>query len=323
MCGIDSADTGSLALHIALWDNTSLWNIAWGKIQNLWEEKDVIKAELDASVEKLRDRDAVTLRLMSLFRLCSHMNIALPSHITVGALEEIGGEVESRAITLVKTCDKTFNGTTTHDLVAHILQRMFGDLQKKFATQDATTQREIVEQILSSIRAMPEAQREALKKQLGISEFSEAAIRKAIISGSLGAAFAVLIKMTDFAGYLFAAKALAAVAGLSGITLPFAAYTMLTSAIAFVANPFVLVPAALGLGWWLTTKTNRKIKNGFVPFAVMQAVVSSVTDVDETKALREFVTAYNATVKSYQALRSAEKRSQYETSFPGIASVGV
>jgi len=321
MAGLLRQTPQALALQMAMWDSMSLWHVLCSKVQGVLEQQDVAKRQLEQETQRFACKAVGELQLMSLFRICAHTQTRLPRTITVAALEEIGDQIEKRAVALLRQNDKEFSGSTTQELVAHVLKRMFDDLSKKFDQQNARKQAEIIQNILASIKEMTPEQRDKLKEQLRISEFSEDAIRKALITGTLGAAFAVVVEAAGFRVYVIAAKMLAGIVGLIGLTLPFAFYAALSSTIAFLANPMVMVPAAVGLGWWLTKRTNRKIKDGLVPFMVTQAVVSSVVDADEAQALRAWVEAYNSVVARYRSAKSEEAKTALRAEYPGIAEI--
>ena len=65
------------------------------------------------------------------------------------------------------------------------------------------------------------------------------------------------------------------IAGIVGLTIPISVYITLTSFIAFLANPFVVVLLLTGFLSFITKKSNKKIRNAFLPNLVSQIAISS------------------------------------------------
>jgi purine-cytosine permease-like protein len=88
---------------------------------------------------------------------------------------------------------------------------------------------------------------------------------------------------------MFAVEALAAIAGIIGLTLPFAFYTTLTSFMALLANPIIFIPGILGLGAFMTRRANKKIRNALLPTIITQLAVSSLNPGETQKKSEQIV----------------------------------
>jgi len=296
--GILKQTPEAMATQLAMWDNLKLWNVMWNKAKGWWEEQDLLKKQIDNESEHIKLSMTVNdMRLQILFRLADHLEIDLPKDLSSSDLDNLSERIIFNSINLLRETDKEFKGSNSKEMASHVMKKMFEDLSKRFDDQNSETQEKIVESIMQGIKTMPEEQREHLRKELNVDELTNDVVRKAIITGSLGAAFSVVIEIAGFSAYIFAVKLLAGITGLVGITLPFAAYTTLTSMMAFFANPFILGPAFLVFGWWLSKKGNRKIKNGLAPVLVTQALVSSAFDDTEGSDIKEFISFYNEKIK--------------------------
>ena len=169
---------------------------------------------------------------------------------------------------------------------------MFDDLSNEFSKKSSNEQDNIVKQIFEILKEMPDDQKEKLQKELNVSELSQQTIRKAITTGSLGIAFAALVEIAGFSAYIFATKTLAVIAGIIGLTLPFSVYVALTSFMAFLANPFVLVLLLTGFLSFITKKSNKKIRNAFLPNLVSQIAISSTIGEPSIDKLNKLVKFY-------------------------------
>ena len=293
----------AMAAQLAMWDSMKLWNVMWKKASGWRQKQDLLRQQIDSESKHIQRLWTVNeMRLQILFKLADHMELTLPRNLTAGDLDNLGERIIFESIMLLRNTDKHFKGSNSKEMASHVLRKMFEDLSKRFDEQDSETQKKIVEAIMQGIKTMPEDQRDRLRKELNVDELTNEAVRKAIITGSLGTAFAVVIEVSGFSAYIFAVKLLAGITGLIGITLPFAAYTALTSMMAFLSNPLLLGPAFLISGWLLTKRGNSKIKNGLAPVLVTLAIVSSALDSSEESSVKEFILLYNEKIK----LRFAE-----------------
>jgi predicted PurR-regulated permease PerM len=82
------------------------------------------------------------------------------------------------------------------------------------------------------------------------------------------------------------------IAGIIGLTLPFSVYVALTSFMAFLANPFVLVLLLTGFLSFITKKSNKKIRNAFLPNLVSQIAISSTIGEPSIDKLNKLVKFY-------------------------------
>jgi hypothetical protein len=322
--GLVASDSESLRTQVALWDDMELWKLLWKKVRDSVQEEDLIREELNEKVDWLGQFGDDQIRVMLLTRIASHLDLELPSRLTAGDLDDLGKEIEQQTIALLKENDSDFDGETTPELAQHVMKGLFEDLADKFESQDEETQQKIVDAIMEEIESMPEKQRERLREELDVDELSRDAIRKAVATGALGAAFGGVVQVAGFPAYMAAVKALAAMAGMVGLGLPFSAYATLTSVIAVLANPLFMVPALLGGGWLLTSYTNGKMRNNLLPVVVTQSTVHAAIGDYSDSGLSSLLETYNGAVEEYRNARDEENTEVYrklESKFEGISTV--
>ncbi len=322
--GLVAADSESIRTQVALWDDMKLWKLLWRKVRDSVQDEDLIREELNEKVEWLGQFSDSQIRVMLLTRAADHLDLDLPSQLTAGELDDLGGKIEEGAVGLLKENDSDFEGETTAEMAQHVMIGLFEDLAEKFEEQDEEVQQEIVDAIMEEIESMPEKQRERLREELDADELSRDAIRRAVATGALGAAFGAVVQMAGFSAYMAAVKALAAIAGMVGIGLPFGMYATLTSVIAFLANPLFMVPALLGGGWLLTSYTNTRMRNNLLPVVVTQSTVQASIGEYSDGRLSSLLETYNSTAEEYRTARDEEEVESYrrlEDKFEGISSV--
>ncbi len=296
--GLLKQDLDATAVQMAMWENLSIWKVSYKKVSSFFSEHDEISKMIederkkyiadhsDPLVPSNLQKDPEELDSKLLKSICDHLAISTREIKSIGDLDDLGIEIETKVIELQKKITKNeFNGDSIPDLIKYNMEKMFENLKDEFEKKSKEEQEKIVTKVLDVIKEMPDEQKELLRSELKVDSISQDAISKAIVTGSLGIAFAAVIEIAGFSAYIFAAEALAAIVGVVGITLPFAAYTSLASYIAFLANPFLIIPSALILGVFMTKRANKKIRDSLLPTIITQASISSTKDSEaNTKA---------------------------------------
>lgn len=296
--GLLNQSTDAMASQLAMWNSMHLWTLIFNKVSGWWQDTDLIRYEINNETNRLKaSLNANEMRFQILSNLGSHLEIPLPTNLTVGDLDNLGSLIISKSVSILRNTDKNFRGNSSKEMVSHIMKKMFEDLSKQFNKQNPGTQKKMMHSIMQDLKTMPEDQREHLRKELHVDELTAEVIKKSIITGTLGGAFAGVVSVAGFSAYIFAVKILAGLTALIGITLPFAVYTTLTSMIAFLSNSFILGPAFIIFGWGLTKYANKKIKNGLTPVIITQAIMTSVLDTYDESDTKNFFLLYNKKIK--------------------------
>ena len=277
----------STASQIAMWENMTIWKTAYQKLTSIYTSQD----EISRMIEKERNllvrsfkRKPLALESILLNLICEHLSIDTSKVASIGDLDDLGQEIQDWVIVLQKKISKNnFQGENIHDVIQYNVQKMFDNLSTEFEKKNKDEQKEIVKKIMEVIDEMPDEQKEVLRKNLSIDSISQEAVSRAITTGALGVAFASLVDIAGFSAFTFAVEALAAIAGIVGLTLPFAAYTTLTSMMAALANPLLIIPATVGLGYFMTKRGNRTIRDNLLPTIITQIAVSATKEGDTLK----------------------------------------
>ena len=294
--GLLKLSKDQLATNLALWNSLESFNLVSKKMKE-FIGKDTNLLEKDMEVMKqtyLKNKSEDELRIELFSNIAEILKVPLPEKITTLELENISARIEESTLILLKGSDKEFKGNSIDDLVLYIISKTMNDLQEKFKSKNSEEQDKIAKEIFNNLKEMPPEMREKLKSELGVEELTNDSIKKAMLAGSFAAAFTIVVQVAGFSAYVIAVKTLAAVAGFIGITLPFAAYTTLTSMIAFVSNPFIAIAAVCGVGYLLKRYADKKIQCGVTPFIVGQIAMSAADENQVTgKSLKGFIMTYN------------------------------
>lgn len=282
--GLIKQKTKNTKDQITLWENSKIWKRASNKIKYLLASFDPLAKGIhyfNKNSDDLLLEDSIVLKANLIKIICKHLSIKIKDINTIGELYDLGEKIERKTIDLQKEIsDGEFNGDNFQDLIQFNIRKMFNNLSKKFDDKSKDEQDKIVDKIMNVLEEMPQSQREKLKEELNINQITKQKITKAISTGTIGAALIAIVNIAGFSAYTFAVNALAAISGTIGITLPFGVYSSLTSIMAALANPYLLIPASLGLGHYLTNKGNIKIHNALTPPIITQIAINASKDKD-------------------------------------------
>ena len=301
-----------LAAQLALLDQTTLAKLLKSKATDLFSnEKGEFNRIVDEAARRLANESAAELVLRLLGALNAIFGIPARRYVAPRDFEDNGGEILARCLAVLRETEKDFSGTDLQDMVRFLMNKMFGEIGKRFESLNNDKQQEVVDAVRKFIDELPEAQREMLRKETGADQITDSYIRKAIVSGTLSTAFAAAVSVGGFAFYTGAVSLLATLAGLVGLTLPFSVYIGLTSTIAVISNPLFFVPVVAGGGWWLYSYQNHKMRRRLAPLVVAQSVLAylggGANGIDHAdEALRLWQAAWTEVERSRAELVQAE-----------------
>lgn len=268
---LSRASTELLASNLALLEETRFFTVLGKKAQSLWKrDGDEFARTLTVRTAELNKlpREGLVLKLLG--KLQEMAQLSPINYVSQRDLVDTCQQISAQALTYQHDADKDFSGETLEDLISYQMQRILGELKEKFTDLDIDQQNEIVEKLQEFLDKLPDEQQEEIRKQLGADELTKEVIRDAIITGTLSIAFAALVNALGFSFYMGAVSVLAVIAGLAGLTLPFAAYTTLTSAIAIMVDPVTIAAifiTMLTFGWW---RSEKNLRETVLPLIVVQ-----------------------------------------------------
>jgi len=297
--GLYSADNEILANFIAMWNKSTISNIIKYKGFDLYdkiinkENNDEFAQILENKKTELKEVDTNELRTMIIMQLASYFEIKLPKTLNMYSLEQIGIKIENCSIEALRKSDKSFKETSLEEMISYIFQELFNDMSKQFNDKNNEDKEKIAQNIFQTIKEMPKEQQDKLKEELKVDELSEDIVMKAIAAGTFGAAFAATISIAGFSAYTFATSALASMAGLVGVGLPFGAYSGLTSVIAVLSNPLFLIGSIGFLIYILNSKSNESIRNRLSPMIITLISVLSAKSENYLCTSEKHINNYN------------------------------
>ena len=278
--GFVASEPDANAYQLALWHRLKISRVVFTKLRSLiplrtYDAESAIAAQMEPHVREYASRPPQANRVELLRVIAGHLDVAIPMHASAAELDQVCAEISERAVAVLRRTNKKFKGNTVDDMVRFSMDGWFRGLRAKLGDLPEDEQEALVQNLVDSIRSMPSAQRRAVLEKLGTDQITAEIVRKAALSGTLGPAFVVAVEIAGFSAYTFATSALASIAGVVGLTLPFAFYTTLTSFVAFFANPFLMVSALGAFMFWQRKRGYRKLRDSLVASIVTALIVSS------------------------------------------------
>lgn len=248
--GVLTLPKQQLATLISIIEETTIFTKLEKKGRSLIGAKDRLNESLKKRTAELQKENIEPLVLKLFGCLGELAEICETEFPTRRSGEIFCAQVVEKALIYKSESDKNFEGETLMDLVRASLLETLEKVQEDYKNLDPENQAKVTAELLSIIKGLPEDQQEIFLEKANVDEITENTVKSALLTGTIGLAFSSIVSISGFAFYTTATSALAGVAGLVGITLPFAAYTMFTSAIAVASSlPIVIgVVSAISLG---------------------------------------------------------------------------
>ncbi|PPR64939.1 MAG: hypothetical protein CFH08_01058 [Alphaproteobacteria bacterium MarineAlpha3_Bin7] len=320
--GLVAETDESLLGQIVLWDNAKLWIGIWRGFRKKTSLNSQLLNRIEKKLEASNDWQSAAKtsrynhQLMKLCRLANLMDLNIPNSGSVNELNEIGLKMESMAVKLESSLNPKFTGNTIEELATFKIKELMAEFTKHFDSMDTEKKEEAANKILAALEELDKNDRDRLLKELDVEKLTTQALVRLISVGSFGGALATVVGISGFSAYTAVSSAIATIFGLVGITLPFSFYILSSSVLAFLTNPLVLIPGLIGLGFFLTKKKNKQIKERLIPVLVTYSVLSQspekLRDEDETLA--------KAIMDETDRLRKADdsEKRDLEKAYPGL-----
>lgn len=271
--------------------------------------------------------DADGWRAAKLARVLKHFALRFEAAPTRAELLDLCLEAEEKAVTLLAKLQGPgkagkghipFQGRDVMQLAHYVLRRLFEDLDNGFGKKAPEEQERIAAEIARALSELPENVRERIRAEAGLADLSTGALKRTGAIAAVGGAMVGAVGMAGFAAYTTLTSTIAVVAGLFGVTLPFAVYVKATSTLAFAANPILTGPLAIVAGGALVVRANRQMRDRLLPVFVTTAVLAETEGVSglNTSSLVERL----ANAHALSAKADRKERAIIEATFPCLAA---
>jgi hypothetical protein len=324
--GLVCETSEAVAAQVALWDRSTVWNAALEQAsktklvtaaggylqQNIFAPLQRAKTTVtDFVPEWIREHyreqsgaqsNPIDNHVSKFCRLLQHAGLRLDTAPSAAHLHDLGLQIERNAIqTLAAVDDRSlgkrllgakrqgFTGTNIDDLVRYVISKTFGQIDEEFKNKTRSEQDEIAGRIAAALRDLPLEEQERIRKAARLPDLTAETLRQTGRFAKLGIGLSATVGLAGFTAYTTLTSVVAAVTGLAGIHLSFGFYMMLTSSLAGLTNPLILVPLLAGGGGWMTSRANQKIRGVLYPTFVATSVMSLATSDEPSTRAGAFV----------------------------------
>jgi CHASE3 domain sensor protein len=311
-----SASDDSFSSSLALMDELSLLNLMLSKAaevvekvgnklsQGTWSsESDHFQSKLAAKTRQFAALSRGERLLLCIGELQKLMGVRPRDLHSRLDLAEVADDLCTAGVKILRG-DKAakFTGNDVGAMIEFYMTKIFGGLDIRMDELSSDQQQKLVDRIREFLQSLPSDQQRFVMEKLGAPDLSASAIRQAIATGGMWAAFAAAVQVFGFAFYTTAAQLLAI---LTAHLLPFGAYVGLSSFVAVVSSLWML-PVFAGVGVWIYHAKNRDLRKSMAPLIITSLCLSGM---EESQGLRESATEEALSLwKSARELRD-EKRS--------------
>ncbi len=293
--GLINEQRESLSNQLGLWHHLTLRNILQRKFTGWFSKKDHLGDFLYERSQAAATQDTIELRAWKLNEIMQFLKIPRPQTLDNHTLNAIGQEIEVHSTALLRKIDKNFNGTSSDEMVVHLLVKIIENLSEQLKTKDAEDQQEIIQKILDILRSMPLDQQAILKALLSVEEFSPDVIRNAIFDHTLATALASFMLMVKYTVYYEISKIVLILSGAVTLYVAKPYVKPLIPLVLFLFSPFGMSAIGVWLTWWTDVYTNRQIQSFLLPIMVMSSMLVSgaAEGIANENSLQEFIDFYN------------------------------
>lgn len=196
-------------------------------------------------------------------------------------------------------------------IIQYQMQKLFSAFHDKFRELNEEHSKDFTEKIKKTLTDLPPEKQHILKQKLDIDEFTNEAIRSAILTQGSIVVLSAIVEIASFSAYITLTTAIAATMALMGVTLPFGVYTLATTLFSMLINPFILIPLALGGGGVLLKHQNKSLKKKLLPVGVLQITLPIIAQNRIGQVDSEpFIKHWQQQVERYEELLT--KRAEYK-----------
>jgi hypothetical protein len=299
----------TLAGHLALLEEVSLLVLVRSKASGFIDkdQQDNVGRQVKARADQLSgstsDTDLV-LRLVA--QLSQSVGARAHQFTSEREFDDAFTDIITCSVLALRKAERTFTGSSLQDVVQFTIESMFGEVGKRFDDLPSDKQTDILTAVRTFIGQLPHDQQVQVRDKLGIDDLSDEVLSKAVVSGTLASVFAGAVSIGGFGFYAGAVSLVSSLAGLVGLTLPFAFYTSLTSAIAVAANPLFFVPAVAGAGFFLYQNQNDSLRKRLAINTVVQLALFGSSLPPGTSPTVARMSAVAAWHSAHEALQTVE-----------------
>jgi hypothetical protein len=274
-----------LRMLYALLFKTNILSLLRVKTKDLFnKDVDHFNANLEKEMQKIEQISDEVLQLDLFLKLTEVYEMkGLPYHSIPNIEQQCQAIVGHTYSDLLKN-DKEFilftdsatDQTQLQQIIQFEMQKLFFSFDDKYKELKDEERYKFTQKIKEFLVQLPDDEQIRLKNRLQIEEVTKESIHGAMIN--LGAVFVLsaIVEIAGFSAYTTLTTAMASTIALSGVAMPVGVYTLASSLLTLVINPFILIPLAIGGGGWLVSRQNKVSQKRLIPIVLLQMSLPSM-----------------------------------------------
>jgi hypothetical protein len=304
-------------VHVLCCD-TGIVDILTTKIQDIFtrsKDTDHFYIKMEERVQLLKSRKDERIRLEILLELAKRLEIRGAYLNTEQAFFDLGEQIIVQIDKLMMRGIEGYNAfketnadySLTQSIVHFQLEQILKQIGDELDKASPEKKKEYSTKLMEFIHSLPNEKQALMKKHLNIDKLTNETLTQMLIKGGAGSLFVVLVEVLGFSFYTTITSLLASTVGLIGVTLPFGAYTMLTSTVAILASPVFLVGLLAGGGYLMYRSQNNKLQKSLLPIIILQITLQDSNSNEANRSLRFLVEEWKAVYIAYENIKSELK----------------
>ncbi len=229
-----------------------------------WKLEDELKKEMD-KLNLLNKSDLVDLFYDELANKVKYKENDNEEGLSIAVIEETSKNYDD--------IDESLTPASKAVAITHrFAEKFYPKTTEKLENASDEELKEFERTFEDKLKEAKEEDIEEIKNELGVNEITGEAVRKALTKSGGPITMIALMNLSGFGAYLMLSTVMHAIfTTMLGITLPFAAYTGASSALAFLTGPFGIL-LATGFGGWSLFKGKGKLTRSLLTVPVFLGV---------------------------------------------------
>lgn len=305
-------------VHVLCFD-TGIVDILATKIQDLLigsKDVDHFYLKLEEKLQLLKNKPDTRIRLEIMLELAKRFEIQGSYLNTEQALFDLGEQLIVSIDQLMLKEKKEYKEfknslgdeyTLTQSIIRFQLEQILKQVGDELDKASSEKKEEYASKVTAFIESLPSEKQALMKKHLHIDKITNETLTQIIIKGGASSLFVVLVEVLGFSFYTTITSLLASTVGLVGITLPFGAYTMLTSTVAILASPVFLIGLLGGGGYLMYRSQNNKLQKSLIPILLLQISLQNSSSYEDSLPLKSLIDEWKQEFKAYDKIKTEIK----------------
>lgn len=274
-----------LRMLYALLFKTNIFSLLRVKTKELFnKDVDHFNANLEKEMQKIEQISDEALQLELFLKLTEVYEMkGIPYHSIenieqqcTAIVEHAYSDLEKSDHNFIDFTDRSTDQTKLQQIIQFEMQKLFFSFDDKYQELKEDERFKFTQKIQEFLVELPDDEQIRLKNRLQIEEVTKETIHEAMVARGSVFVLSAIVEIAGFTAYTTLTTAMASTIALGGVAMPVGVYTLASSLLTLVINPFILIPLAIGGGGWLVSRQNKVSQKRLVPIVLLQMTLPSM-----------------------------------------------